>query len=130
MGGLGAQGSGQGHDVVMELFALFGEVNAVLAPIPGVGLTKDQVFFLQGVDYPGDIGLVFEGLLADFALRKAIFLAEMADDAPLLGGDLIAVLLKAALQGGFQGQGCAVDNEAQGILDGDVVLVHGISCIQ
>jgi hypothetical protein len=50
----------------------------------------------------------------------------MADKAPLLRGDFIAVIFKAAQQSYLQGQGGAVDDETQGVF-GRIIIVHKIN---
>jgi hypothetical protein len=114
----------QGHEALLELLAFLGEINAILPAVPGIGLAKDQALVLQGIDHPGDVGLVFRGLLGNFPLGEAVFFPEMADDGPLLRGDLEAVLLKKPLQGRLQTQSSPVDNEAQGIFGGGIVVIH------
>lgn len=121
------QGLGQGREVIVQLLAFLGQVNAEFAAVPGVGLAEDETLLLQGVQHPGDVGLVFGGLFPDLPLGEALFLPEMANDGPLLRGDLETVLFETALQGGLQGQGRAVDHEAQGILDMRVLVAHKLS---
>ena len=90
---------GQGHEALLKLPAFLGEVNTIFPPVPGIGLAKDQALLLQGVNHPGDVGLVFRGLFGDFPLGEAVFLPEMPDDGPLLRSNLEAVLFEEPLQG-------------------------------
>ena len=96
------QGLGQGQEALVKLLAFLGEVNAEFPAVPGIGLAKDQAFFLQGIQHPGDVGLVFGGLFPDFPLGEALFLPEMADDGPLLRGDLKAVLFEKRCKADFK----------------------------
>ena len=50
---------GQGQEALLKLLAFFGEVDAIFPAVPGIGLAKDEAFLLQGIDHPGDVGLVF-----------------------------------------------------------------------
>ena len=55
---------GQGEEAFVQLPAFFGEVNAIFAAVPGIGLAKNEAFLLQGIDHPGDVRLVFGGFSA------------------------------------------------------------------
>ena len=88
----------------MELFAFFGEVNAILAPVPGVGLAKNQVFFLQCVEHPGDVGLVFEDLFSDLPLGQPVFLTQMIGTAMANSSGMLCKTMAKATSTPIEGE--------------------------
>src|SRR6185295_10822323 len=79
-----------GRDLADQLKSGSGEREANAAAVNGIARTVDQLALLQRPDDAGEAGCQNAGALGNLGRVQWAFLAEHADDAPLLLGPVVS----------------------------------------